>query len=670
MQLHDQFESIKAARDAITRFVLDKGESFHVEKSDKKRFLILCKERCGFRILASKSSVGVVSITVFKPHTCSPRVHYNNPRAHGVSYLIEHHRASIINNQNITAAQIRSDERLRFSNTISYRQAYRTIQAVLTEMYGDEAESFAKFPAYAERFQAADPDNYCKIKKHKETGNFQAAFFAPVGLRHAHMSMRSFIGIDGTHTGSRFRMTLLIAGGIDANGETLPLAWALVPIECSSWWSWFMKHLKQAFNLLKAKGFIIMSDREKGLPGVLDEVLPDAVQGYCCQHIADNVQTKFGITYRPLFWTCARAKTKAEFDLAFKAIWDLSVNAATYINTIPHKFWTRYCFPEPRAGVDTNNIIESINSAWADIRRLPPLQMMDAIYTLLMKTVHDRYRRPQRTTTIADAPLTKFNDRLKSSKRYQVFESGNGIYQVQIPNSGRKVIVNLKKRYCDCGNFQEYLSPCAHAIVACRYEAEDPYDYMDWIYSVEAYRKTYSRFLLPVNIDNLPSEDGVLPPVYQKQRGRPPTKRIRKGAWKRKATHCSNCHGTDHNIRKCRHAPALNGRQQRARDRESSISSESSRSDDEELNLQESDLDSDDLQDLQFQAEMEQYDAIMENAHVIAEKERQRQEKERDLESESMEGIETSGAELGDIEMGGTGASLTDQDVQDDAQDG
>ena len=104
---------------------------------------------------------------------------------------------------------------------------------------------------------------------------------------------------------------------------------------------------------------------------------------------------------------------------------------------------------------------------------------MDAIYTLLMKTVHDRYYRLQRTTTIADTPLTKFNDRLKSSKRYRVFESGNGIYQVQIPDSGRKFIVNLQKRHCDCGNFQEYLSPCAHAIVACRHEAEDPYDYID-----------------------------------------------------------------------------------------------------------------------------------------------------------------------------------------------
>jgi hypothetical protein len=50
-----------------------------------------------------------------------------------------------------------------------------------------------------------------------------------------------------------------------------------------------MKHLKQAFNLLKAKGFIIMSDREKGLLGVLDEVLPNVVQAYCCQHIADNI---------------------------------------------------------------------------------------------------------------------------------------------------------------------------------------------------------------------------------------------------------------------------------------------------------------------------------------------------------------------------------------------
>jgi hypothetical protein len=48
MQLGDQFESILAACDAIKRFILDQGESFQVEKLDKKRFTVVCKEQCGF----------------------------------------------------------------------------------------------------------------------------------------------------------------------------------------------------------------------------------------------------------------------------------------------------------------------------------------------------------------------------------------------------------------------------------------------------------------------------------------------------------------------------------------------------------------------------------------------------------------------------------------------
>jgi hypothetical protein len=91
-------------------------------------------------------------------------------------------------------------------------------------MYSSEAKSFAKFLALVERFQAANRDNYVTIKKHKETGNFQAAFFALASLRVAYISIRSFIRINGTHTGSRFWIMLLITSSIDANSETLPLA--------------------------------------------------------------------------------------------------------------------------------------------------------------------------------------------------------------------------------------------------------------------------------------------------------------------------------------------------------------------------------------------------------------------------------------------------------------
>jgi hypothetical protein len=186
MQYGDKFDSIKAAREAIRRYVLDNGESFKGGKSDKKRFSIKCKEpSCGFGIRASKSSKEVVSITIFKLHTYSLAVHYNNRQAHSVSYLVEHHHASILDNRKITSAQIQSNERLQFNNEIGYMPAYWTIQAVLAEMYGDKAESFAKFPAFAERFQAADPHNFCKIAFHEETGHFQAAFFAPASLQRA-----------------------------------------------------------------------------------------------------------------------------------------------------------------------------------------------------------------------------------------------------------------------------------------------------------------------------------------------------------------------------------------------------------------------------------------------------------------------------------------------------
>jgi hypothetical protein len=67
VKLKDKFESIAAARTAITKFVLDSGESYKVVKSDKTRFVICCKDsECKFRIRAIRSAKEVVSITGFE----------------------------------------------------------------------------------------------------------------------------------------------------------------------------------------------------------------------------------------------------------------------------------------------------------------------------------------------------------------------------------------------------------------------------------------------------------------------------------------------------------------------------------------------------------------------------------------------------------------------------
>ena len=104
---------------------------------------------------------------------------------------------------------------------------------------------------------------------------------------------------------------------------------------------------------------------------------------------------------------------------------------------------------------------------------------------------------------------------------------------MQILDSGYKHVVNLPINTCDCTNFREYSSPCTHAIVACKYIAEDPFDYVNFKYSIEALRETYKHFLVLISIENLPTDEDILPLVAKKQCRRPKTKRIRKNAWKK-----------------------------------------------------------------------------------------------------------------------------------------
>ncbi len=253
----------------------------------------------------------------------------------------EHHRAAILDNPHITATQIQSTERLHFSNNISYIQAYRTIQAVLANMYGNQESSFGRFPAYAERLQAADPFNAVRIINSKSTGYFLAAFFALAGTRMAHWEMRPLIGFDGTHTSGRWRMTLLIAGGIDANDEVLPLAWGLVPIENEKWWTRFLRFLKASIEGTTTKGYVFISDREKGSINAVKEVFPEAYHSACCQHIADNIQVSFGVKCRPIFWKIARAKTEQLFLTALEELKEISVGAFQYVSAIKPEIYAR-----------------------------------------------------------------------------------------------------------------------------------------------------------------------------------------------------------------------------------------------------------------------------------------------------------------------------------------
>jgi hypothetical protein len=186
-----------------------------------------------------------------------------------------------------------------------------------------------------------------------------------------------------------------------------------------------------------------------------------------------------------------------------------------------------------------------------------------------MKTFHDWFHRVHQSTILPNAQLHAFNERLQTSRRYKVYQLGNHIYQVVHPDTGVKYIVNLQEKTCECTNFQEYKSPCTHAIAACKCASVDPFKKFSKYHKLRVYQETYSLFLHSVSIQDLKSNPNIHPPIVQKQQGWPKSKRIRKGVYKRKPKKCSSCgQVANHDKRTCREQLVQNGRRQRARDRE------------------------------------------------------------------------------------------------------
>ena len=238
------------------------------------------------------------------------------------------------------------------------------------------------------------------------------------------------------------------------------------------------------------------------MANAVDIMFPSAIHLYCCQHITDNCQQRFGNKVRPLFWQITRAKTPALFKEKMLKLRGTSILAFNYLCNIDRALQTRAYRQGPCFGHDTSNIVESLNLAFNNFRFLPLLQLVDVIYHYVMRIVFERYHfaEKQKNNSLVDVQQAKLHSRLQVSRRYSVLPSGNSIFQVEEPDSGRKWIVDLDKKECDCIDFQEYQGPCSHGIAAALYIERDPALLCYPRFGVVWYKSTYKRFLLPLSI--------------------------------------------------------------------------------------------------------------------------------------------------------------------------
>jgi hypothetical protein len=429
----DSWIDITDAKNAVKTWILDRAESWAPSPhNDKRRLQLHCLSKsCSFYIRVAQKKESLFGITSYTLHDCPP-THAKFKQQNSAWYLAILVERDITINRRIKPKEI--GERAGTYHQLKrvpYMSAWRARECLRDILDGDEGASFKLIPPWIDRIsQDTTAGIYasCTVSAMR----FEAVFIMLGSIRSTLGTLRPFYALDGTHTRSRYNLTLLLAVGIDAKDRVLPLAFALVPGENEKWWSWFCEHLALAFESDLLPEYVIISDRDKGLLNAVESKLPGAHHAMCCQHIAENIHKKFGRDYKPLFWQIARAQSQSAFNTAVQALQRDPPQVEEYLRSIGYKNFAFACFPLPRFGHDTSNIVESVNSAWREIRELPPLQLLNGIYQWTLTTFHQRLRVSQDSgnTVLSNTAYQAYKHRESAARGFRVLPSSDTTFLI------------------------------------------------------------------------------------------------------------------------------------------------------------------------------------------------------------------------------------------------
>ena len=570
-----EWDSIAEAKQTVRQWLREQGLSFKTLQDGPKRWILTCKEQytsgCTFRIRVNKGNIKGqtwAKLSILHPHTCSSSTHYDSKASRSAKSvgLDLYYKAILLDDPNLKPSRIRSEERLRFGNDIPYYTAWRALQLLKANIWGDEAASFEKIPALLEAFKKEEAEKALRegrvrrpscqvcLEKDEDLTRFKRCWVLPGATQAASRHLRPLIGADGTHTKARHRLVLLLVVGIDGNSNNLPIAWALVPIENGEHWRWFLEGIAPFLPFLGNRDAVIISDRQKGLIKAVEKAFPQATHANCCQHIAENIRAKWGTKSGlvKLFWRTARAKTEAEFLDALGKIKETNVPCFTFLSRIPANTWSFYAFPRPRYGHDTSNFVESMNRHWEKERHLPATRLLTSIWQWMMNYFYQRFKAQHKTPRITDEAIAYMDTQLIVPRRYHAFSSApeEGIVTT---STGSQRRVHLAQRICSCGEFQDRKLPCRHALHLCKEQRLDRESYVNRIYSIAELRATYQCLFPPIILDDLPSDPTCQAPRWIRLPGRPTVAR-RRTKQEVRELRCSNCHEQGHNKRRCSQA--------------------------------------------------------------------------------------------------------------------
>ncbi|XP_020874677.1 uncharacterized protein LOC110226664 [Arabidopsis lyrata subsp. lyrata] len=312
-------------------------------------------------------------------------------------------------------------------------------------------------------------------------------------------SCRPLIGIDGCFLKNKVKGQLLVALGRDANNRIYPIAWGVVKVENTDNWVWFVKLLKEDLGLSNGEGFIMMSDRQKGLIKAVQLELPNIEHRMCVQHIYGNLKKTHGSKTRikPLLWDLAWAYNEKDFKQHLEKIFCYdSVIYNDVMKTNPRS-WSR-AFQKVGSFCEDvdNNSVESFNGSLNKAREKPFVAMLETIRRMAMVRIAKRSVESHTHTGACTPYVAKFlAGEHKLASTAKVSTSTNGMYEVRHGSDYHRV--DLKAYTCTCRKWQICGIPCEHAYGVILYKKLEPENFVCQWFRTAMWKRNYTDGVCP-----------------------------------------------------------------------------------------------------------------------------------------------------------------------------
>ncbi|XP_058741902.1 uncharacterized protein LOC131614317 [Vicia villosa] len=542
-----EFNSLVDFKDAIREWSMVNGREITFVKNESYRVRVECKAKCGFLVLCSK--VGhkhTFAIKTLKDtHTCARIL---NNRSAKSKWVAKHVVKMLQTSETVRISDIIQEIRQKISIGISVARDWKAKMIAKKVIEGDADSQYAFIWRYAAEITRVNPDNTVKINVERPSPSIQPRFgsfyFYFDGCKKGFIhGCRPFVGVDGCHLKTKYGGQLLIVVVRDANDQYFLLAFSVVETETRESWRWFLQLLME--DIGQDRRYVFISDQQKGLVAVFDEMFDRIEHRLCLRHLYANFKKRFGggTLIRDLIMGAAKATYYQAWVQKMDELKKVDTNAWSWLMAI----------------VRSELVVLRLTMA----RDKPILTMCEWIRKYLMNRLATSATKLEKWQhRVMPIPRKRLDTEVFNSGHWLLTWSMDEKFQVTHSFNTQEFILDITKRTCSCNFWEQVGIPCRHDVAVLSYRKQNPDDFVDECYTREKFKLYYGFSVSPINGQDMWPKVEVekpLPPAYKIGPGRPRKLRIREswedGARKRRpgvAYKCTKCDKFGHNVMTCK----------------------------------------------------------------------------------------------------------------------